>query len=174
MCMMSGPLLQHDDCVAEKPVPGVSSNALDQLLLLWLEAAKRLAQSLTIARALWLQYYPWSKGIKIDVATQEGTKISMFVVSTCPPESFHSLSGATSTRTECSEAPLQGLLSVDVTPSRDDCDESCCCPSSIQSQMAVKACSCRLRCSSCSACPAAAHNALSQQSGHLQQPLQQR
>ena len=79
-------LLEHGDCGAEKPVPGVSSNALDQLLLLWLEAAKRLAQSLRIARALWLQYYPWSKGIKIDVAMQEGNKISMFVVSACPPE----------------------------------------------------------------------------------------
>ena len=70
---------------AEKPVPGVSSNALDQLLLLWLEAAKRLAHSLTIARTLWLQYYPWSTGINIDVATQEGNKISMIVVSSwCP------------------------------------------------------------------------------------------
>ncbi|KAK9835795.1 hypothetical protein WJX74_008220 [Apatococcus lobatus] len=70
---------QQSLLILEKPVPGVNGYALDQLLLLWLEATKRLTQSLTKARALWLQYYPWSRGIKIDVATQEGNNISMIV-----------------------------------------------------------------------------------------------
>ena len=69
---------------AEKPVPGISKYVLDYMLLLWLETTKQLTQSLDIARALWLQYYPWSRGIKIDVATQEGSKISMMVVRPSP------------------------------------------------------------------------------------------
>ena len=65
---------------AEKPVPGVSTHLFDQMLLLWLEAAKMSRLSLAYAKSLWLQYYPWSRGMKLDVATRDGRNVSLLVV----------------------------------------------------------------------------------------------
>ncbi len=68
-------------CVhAEKPVPGMGSHVVDQLLLLWLEAAKVARLSLALGKSLWLQYYPWSRGMKLEVATPDGRSLSLLVV----------------------------------------------------------------------------------------------
>ncbi|KAK9867773.1 hypothetical protein WJX84_005174 [Apatococcus fuscideae] len=72
---------QQSLLILEKPVPGMGSHLLDQVLLLWLELFKVLTLSVAVTKSLWLQYHPWSKVIHmpLNVATADGCNISMLV-----------------------------------------------------------------------------------------------